>query len=249
MSSRSSSTRSSWPEVLVRITDAGRDHGQIFAPSTIASSTFGVRRPLSEATRITDVSGALADDARSVELEFDIVNRSYPEGRTSYTDCRDLLPPNAAEATALTGYADPEAWRRCRQAEVRPRSARTAARDRTVRPGRSARTPSSVTAVVHTGVGDAFAAGLRRPASAGAVAVVRREPVKAQVARWEARRVMIDQSIRGPGACLKPSSSTVRTDQALKGSSRHARRRPGRRPDGGRRAPRATGRRLLDGHV
>jgi hypothetical protein len=69
---------------LVRINDAGRDHGQIRAFDNATRDV--TKAPPTVVMRNEDygrISRLLADK-RQVELEFEIVNRSYPEGRTAY---------------------------------------------------------------------------------------------------------------------------------------------------------------------
>src|SRR2546425_1406999 len=70
---------------LLRVNDAGRDHGQIRAFSNRTYDT--TKAPPTVVMRNEDygrISRLLAD-GRAVELEFDIVNRTYPEARAKYT--------------------------------------------------------------------------------------------------------------------------------------------------------------------
>jgi len=92
---------------LVRVNDAGREHGQIRA---FANSTYDVAKSVPTVVMRNEdfgrVARILAGDT-PVTLEFDIVNRTYPEGRTSYnvvgeirgTDLRD-------EVVMLGGHLD-----------------------------------------------------------------------------------------------------------------------------------------------
>jgi carboxypeptidase Q len=75
---------------LVRVNDAGRDHGQIRA---FANNTYDQGRAIPTVVLRNEdygrISRLLADD-ETVELEFDIVNRIYPEGRTSYNAIAEI---------------------------------------------------------------------------------------------------------------------------------------------------------------
>jgi carboxypeptidase Q len=93
--------------VLVRITDAGRDHGQIRA---FNNRTYDeTKAPPTVVMRNEDYGRIwrLLDDKRSVDLEFDIVNRSYPEGRTSYNVIAEIPGSDkAGEVVMLGGHLD-----------------------------------------------------------------------------------------------------------------------------------------------
>jgi hypothetical protein len=88
---------------LVRINDAGRDHGQIRA---FNNRTFDVAKaPPTVVMRNEDygrISRLLADD-RTVELEFDIVNRTYPEGRTTYNVIAEIPGTDKADEVIMLG--------------------------------------------------------------------------------------------------------------------------------------------------
>jgi hypothetical protein len=92
---------------LVRINDAGRDHGQIRA---FSNNTYDVSKaPPTVVMRNEDygrISRLLADK-RVVELEFEIVNRTYPEGRTSYNVVAEIPGTDkAGEVVMLGGHLD-----------------------------------------------------------------------------------------------------------------------------------------------
>jgi hypothetical protein len=74
----------------VRVNDAARDHGQIRA---FANNTYDPGRAIPTVVLRNEdygrLSRLLADD-ENVELEFDIVNRTYPEGRTSYNATAEI---------------------------------------------------------------------------------------------------------------------------------------------------------------
>ena len=89
--------------VLVRITDAGRDHGQIRA---FHNRTFDeAKAPPIVVMRNEDYGRIwrLLDDQRPVELEFDIVNRSYPEGRTAYNVVAEIPGSDKADEVVMLG--------------------------------------------------------------------------------------------------------------------------------------------------
>src|SRR5688572_25993887 len=109
----------------VRINDAGRDHGQIRAfnnrtydpaksPPTVVMRNEDYGRiwrllnggPAAAAQRTPAAAGAMA---RTVELEFDIVNRLHPEGRTAYNVVAEIPGTDKAdEVVMLGGHLD--AW-------------------------------------------------------------------------------------------------------------------------------------------
>ena len=88
---------------LVRINDAGRDHGQIRA---FDNATHDVTKaPPTVVMRNEDygrISRLLADK-RQVDLEFEIVNRSYPEGRTSYNVVAEIPGTDKADEVVMLG--------------------------------------------------------------------------------------------------------------------------------------------------
>jgi len=89
--------------VLVRITDAGRDHGQIRA---FHNRTFDeTKAPPIVVMRNEDYGRIwrLLDDKRAVELEFDIVNRSYPEGRTAYNVIAEIPGSDKSDEVVMLG--------------------------------------------------------------------------------------------------------------------------------------------------
>jgi hypothetical protein len=89
--------------VLVRITDAGRDHGQIRA---FHNRTFDeTKAPPIVVMRNEDYGRIwrLLDDTRRVELEFDIVNRTFPEGRTSYNVIAEIPGTDKADEIVMLG--------------------------------------------------------------------------------------------------------------------------------------------------
>ena len=93
--------------VRVRVNDAGRDHGQIRA---FNNATFdGAKAPPTLILRNEDFGrlARLLDGGRPVELEIDIVNRWYPEGRTSYNAIAEMAGTDkAGEVVMLGGHLD-----------------------------------------------------------------------------------------------------------------------------------------------
>src|SRR5687767_10563030 len=88
---------------LVRINDAGRDHGQIRAFDNATRDV--TKAPPTVVMRNEDygrISRLLADK-RQVELEFEIVNRSYPEGRTSYNAIAEIPGTDKADEIVMLG--------------------------------------------------------------------------------------------------------------------------------------------------
>ena len=91
---------------VVRVNDAGREHGQIRAfqnrtydPSKVVPTVVLRNEDYGRISRL------LADGP--VELEFTIVNRDYPEGRTSYNAIAEIAGSDkAAEVVMLGGHLD-----------------------------------------------------------------------------------------------------------------------------------------------
>jgi carboxypeptidase Q len=88
---------------LVRINDAGREHGQIRAFSNPAYDV--AKAPPTVVMRNEDYGRIwrLIADGRSVELEFDIVNRTHPEGRTSYNVIAEIPGTDKADEVVMLG--------------------------------------------------------------------------------------------------------------------------------------------------
>ena len=94
---------------LGRVNDAGRDHGQIRA---FSNRTYDpAAAPPTVVMRNEDYGriARLLADARSVELEFDIVNRVYPEGRTSYNTIAEIPGTDKASEVVMLG-AHLDSW-------------------------------------------------------------------------------------------------------------------------------------------
>jgi len=87
----------------VRINDAGRDHGQIRA---FSNRNYDVTKAVPTVVMRNEDYGRiwrLLDDGRAVELEFDIVNRTYPEGRTSYNTIAEIPGSDKADEVVMLG--------------------------------------------------------------------------------------------------------------------------------------------------
>ncbi|HEX7173766.1 MAG TPA: M20/M25/M40 family metallo-hydrolase [Pyrinomonadaceae bacterium] len=94
---------------LVRVNDAGREHGQIRA---FNNRTFDVTKAVPTVVMRNEDYGRISRllaDAAPVELEFNIVNRTYPEGRTSYNVVAEIPGDGERdEVVMLGGHLD--AW-------------------------------------------------------------------------------------------------------------------------------------------
>jgi hypothetical protein len=88
---------------LARINDAGRDHGQIRAFNN--RSYDPAKSPPTLVMRNEDYGRIwrLMHGGRSVELELDIVNRLYPEGRTSYNVIAEIPGTDKADEVVMLG--------------------------------------------------------------------------------------------------------------------------------------------------
>ena len=89
---------------LVRINDAGRDHGQIraFSNRTYESSQV-VPTVVMRNEDYGRIARLLEHGAQPVELEFDIVNRTYPEGRTVYNAIAEIPGSDRADEVIMLG--------------------------------------------------------------------------------------------------------------------------------------------------
>ena len=88
---------------VVRINDAGRDHGQIRA---FNNATYDVAKaPPTVVMRNEDYGRIwrLLADGRPVELEVDIVNRTHPQGRTSYNVIAEISGSDKADEVVMLG--------------------------------------------------------------------------------------------------------------------------------------------------
>ena len=87
----------------VRVNDAGREHGQIRA---FNNRTFDVNKTIPTVVMRNEdygrISRLLADQL-AVVLEFNIVNRSYPEGKTSYNAIAEIPGTDKADEVIMLG--------------------------------------------------------------------------------------------------------------------------------------------------
>ena len=92
---------------LVRVNDAGREHGQIRA---FNNRTFDIAKTVPTVVLRNEDYGRISrllDDGAAVELEFNIVNQSYPEGKTSYNVVAEIPGTDKkAEVVMLGGHLD-----------------------------------------------------------------------------------------------------------------------------------------------
>jgi hypothetical protein len=90
-----------------RVNDAGREHGQIRA---FNNRTFDLAKAVPTVVMRNEDFGRLSRlmaGGRTVELELNIVNRSYPEGRTSYNVIAEIPGSDKAhEVVMLGGHMD-----------------------------------------------------------------------------------------------------------------------------------------------
>jgi carboxypeptidase Q len=88
---------------LLRVNDAGREHGQIRA---FNNRTFDVNKALPTVVMRNEdygrISRILADNTEVV-LEFDILNRVYPEGKTSYNTIAEIPGSDKADEVIMLG--------------------------------------------------------------------------------------------------------------------------------------------------
>jgi carboxypeptidase Q len=88
---------------LVRVNDAGRDHGQIrafnnrsFDPAKVVPTVIVRNEDYGRISR-------LLADKTPVELEFTIVNHVYPEGKTSYNAIAEIKGTDKADEVVMLG--------------------------------------------------------------------------------------------------------------------------------------------------
>ena len=92
---------------VARVNDAGRDHGQIRA---FNNRTFDIAKAVPTVVMRNEDFGRLwrlNANGRPVELELNIVNQAYPEGRTQYNVVAEIPGTDkAAEVVMLGGHLD-----------------------------------------------------------------------------------------------------------------------------------------------
>jgi len=88
---------------LVRVNDAAREHGQIRA---FNNRTFDVSKVVPTVVMRNEDYGRIARilaDGSAVVLEFSIVNRVYPEGRTSFNTVAEIPGTDKADEVIMLG--------------------------------------------------------------------------------------------------------------------------------------------------
>jgi hypothetical protein len=88
---------------LVRVNDAGREHGQIVA---FDNTTYDITKAVPTVVVRNEDYGRIARilaDGTPVELEFNIVNRVYPEGRTAYNTIAEIPGADKADEVVMLG--------------------------------------------------------------------------------------------------------------------------------------------------
>jgi len=88
---------------LVRVNDAGREHGQIIA---FDNRTYDITKAVPTVVVRNEDYGRIArilDDGVPVELEFNIVNRTYPEGRTAYNTIGEIPGTDKKDEVVMLG--------------------------------------------------------------------------------------------------------------------------------------------------
>jgi carboxypeptidase Q len=94
---------------LVRINDAGRDHGQIRA---FNNRTFDPAKTVATVILRNEDYGRISrilDDKTEVELEFAIVSRTYPDGQTSYNAIAEIPGSDKRSEVVMLG-AHLDSW-------------------------------------------------------------------------------------------------------------------------------------------
>jgi carboxypeptidase Q len=88
---------------VARVNDAGREHGQIRA---FNNRTFDVAKAVPTVVMRNEDFGRLSRlvaDGRTVELELNIVNRTYPEGATAYNVIAEIPGTDKAQEVVMLG--------------------------------------------------------------------------------------------------------------------------------------------------
>jgi carboxypeptidase Q len=89
--------------VLVRVNDAGREHGQIRA---FNNRSFDAKKVVPTVVMRNEDYGRISRilaDGTDVTLEFNIVNRVYPEGKTSYNTIAEISGSDKADEVIMLG--------------------------------------------------------------------------------------------------------------------------------------------------
>ena len=89
--------------VVVRVNDAGRDHGQIRA---FQNRTYDVTKVVPTVVMRNEDYGRISRilaDGTPITLEFNIVNHVYPEGRTAYNTVAEIPGTDKKEEVIMLG--------------------------------------------------------------------------------------------------------------------------------------------------
>jgi hypothetical protein len=95
--------------VLLRLNDAGREHGQIRA---FQNRTYDPAKVVPTVVLRNEDYGRISrilNDGTPVELEFTIVNRDYPEGKTAYNAIAEIPGTDKADEVVMLG-AHLDSW-------------------------------------------------------------------------------------------------------------------------------------------
>ncbi len=87
----------------LRVNDAGREHGQIIA---FNNRTFDIAKAVPTVVMRNEDYGRIARilaDGTPVDLEFNIVNKVYPEGRTSYNAVAEIPGSDKKDEVVMLG--------------------------------------------------------------------------------------------------------------------------------------------------
>ncbi len=88
---------------VARLNDAGRDHGQIRAFNNRTFDTTKAVPTLVVRNEDYGRMSRLLADAANVQLELNIVNRTFPEGRTSYNVVAEIPGSDKAQEVVMLG--------------------------------------------------------------------------------------------------------------------------------------------------
>jgi carboxypeptidase Q len=90
-------------QAAIRVNDGGREHGQIRA---FNNRTFDISKAVPTVVMRNEDFGRIARtlaDKRPVTLEFNIVNQSYPEGKTSYNTIGEIAGTDKKDEVIMLG--------------------------------------------------------------------------------------------------------------------------------------------------
>ena len=88
---------------LIRVNDGGREHGQIIA---FDNRTYDITKAVPTVVVRNEDYGRIVrilNDGVPVELEFNIVNRTYPEGRTAYNTIGEIPGTDKKDEVIMLG--------------------------------------------------------------------------------------------------------------------------------------------------